>query len=98
VIVPRTTFERMADRRKRRFNRKAFERTAALDLGDGSASATCEILDISDGGARLRPLMCATNMLPEQFTLLLSTCGRVRRSCRVVWRSPTELGVAFPKP
>jgi len=83
---------------KRRHNRKVFERTAALDFGSGSASATCEVLDISDGGARLRPLMCAPDTLPERFTLLLSTCGKVRRFCHVVWRSRTELGVEFPHP
>jgi hypothetical protein len=85
----------MTTRKKRRFDRKAFERMAALDLGDGSASATCEILDISDGGARLRPLMCAPKMLPERFTLVLSACGKVRRSCSVMWRSEAELGVQF---
>ncbi len=88
----------MATRTKRRFERKSFERVAALDLGDGSASTTCEVLDISQGGARLRPLMCSPKMLPEQFTLLLSGCGRVRRSCRVIWRSAGELGVEFPEP
>jgi hypothetical protein len=87
----------MTSQKKRRFNRKAFERVVALDLGDGSASTSCEIVDISDGGARLRPLMCMPKALPEKFTLLLSTCGRVRRNCRVVWRSANELGVQFPQ-
>jgi hypothetical protein len=81
----------------RRFDRRAFERIAALDLGDGSASTTCEIIDISQGGARLRPLMCTPKMLPERFVLLLSACGRVRRSCRVIWRSAGEVGVQFPE-
>lgn len=80
---------------KRRFNRKVFERIAALDLGEGSATTTCEIIDISDGGARLRPLMCAPDALPEKFVLILSTCGRVRRYCAVMWRSNAELGVKF---
>jgi hypothetical protein len=85
----------VAVRKKRRFDRRVFDRVGALDLGDGSASTACEILDISDGGARLRPLMCAPKVVPEKFTLLLSSCGRVRRSCRVVWRSRAELGVQF---
>lgn len=87
----------MSIRKKRRFDRKAFERVGALDLGDGSASTACDILDISDGGARLRPLLVAPKLLPEKFTLLLSTCGRVRRDCRVVWRSRSEIGVEFNK-
>lgn len=84
-------------RSSRRFDRKAFDRMGALDLGDGSASAACEILDISEGGARLRPLMCAPDEVPEAFTLLFSACGRVRRRCRVAWRSASELGVQFQK-
>jgi hypothetical protein len=87
----------MTNRKKRRFDRKTFERMVALDLGDGSASTSCEIMDISDGGARLRPLMCTPKALPEKFTLLLSACGKVRRNCRVIWRSGNELGVQFPE-
>jgi len=82
---------------KRRFDRRPFDRVGALDVGDGSASAACEVMDISEGGARLRPLMLAPDMLPENFTLLLSSCGRVRRPCRVVWRSKMEVGVQFEK-
>lgn len=88
----------MTARKKRRFDRKTFERVAALDVGDGSASTTCEVLDISVGGARLRPLMCTPKALPERFMLLLSACGEVRRSCQVIWRSGAELGVKFPEP
>jgi hypothetical protein len=87
----------MSNGKKRRFQRKAFERIVALDLGEGSASTSCEIIDISDGGARLRPLMCTPKVLPERFTLLLSACGRVRRNCKVIWRSANELGVQFPQ-
>jgi hypothetical protein len=82
-------------RRNRRFDRRAFDRIGALDVGDGSASTACEILDISEGGARLRPLMCGPDDVPDQFTLLLSSCGRVRRACHVAWRSESDLGVQF---
>lgn len=85
----------MPVRKNRRFDRRAFERLGALDCGDGSASRACEILDISQGGARLRPLLCAPDLLPDRFTLLLSSCGKVRRTCRVAWRSKTDLGVQF---
>ncbi len=91
------TVPTMQNRKKRRFRRKSFERVAALDLGDGSPSTKCEVLDISEGGARLRPLMGSPKMLPEKFILLLSTCGKVRRNCRVIWRSAAELGVQFPQ-
>jgi PilZ domain-containing protein len=85
----------MPPRKKRRFSRRHFERVAALDVGDGSAPAACEILNISDGGARLRPLASTPDLLPDEFTLLLSKSGVVRRSCRVAWRSETEMGVQF---
>lgn len=87
----------MSVRSNRRFDRKTFDRLGALDVGDGSASKACEILDISEGGARLRPLMCAPDAVPDAFTLLLSACGKVRRRCRVAWRSASELGVQFQK-
>ena len=82
-------------RQKRHFDRRAFERIVALDLGDGSAATSSEIADISNGGARLRPLMCTPKAVPETFTLMLSACGRVRRSCTVMWRTDDELGVKF---
>ena len=88
----------MALRKSRRYDRRTFERMGALDCGDGSASMACEILDISQGGARLRPLLCAPELLPDNFTLLLSSCGRVRRACRVAWRSKSDLGVQFSAP
>lgn len=87
----------MPPRRNRRFDRRAFDHMGALDLGDGSTSTACEVLDISEGGARLRPLMCAPDVLPDRFTLLLSSCGRVRRACRVAWRSSSQMGVQFHK-
>jgi len=83
-------------RKNRRFERRTFERIGALEIG--AASAACEIIDISQGGARLRPVIVAPEAVPNTFTLLLSSCGRVRRICRVAWRSKVELGVQFAKP
>lgn len=87
----------MQNRKKRRFRRKSFERVAALYFGDGLPATKCEVLDISEGGARLRPLTGSPKTLPEKFILMLSTCGKVRRDCRVIWRSAAELGVQFPQ-
>ena len=85
----------MLPRTNRRFDRRGFDHMGALDLGDGSASTACEVLDIFEGGARLRPLMCAPDVMPDRFTLLLSSCGKVRRACRVAWRSGSQMGVQF---
>jgi hypothetical protein len=80
---------------KRRCKRKALERLGTLDWGDGFASAVCEVINISDGGAKLRPLMDAPNIIPDNFSLLLTAAGNVRRKCNVAWRSDEELGVHF---
>jgi hypothetical protein len=87
----------VASREARRHDRKAFDLVAAIDFGDSSASVGCEIVDVSDGGAKLRPMMCAPHNLPDHFILCLSATGKVRRSCVVAWRSATELGVRFLK-
>lgn len=67
---------------------------------DGSVLESCRILDISGGGARIE----VTNpvALPDQFLLLLSRDGSLRRECEAVWRSENAIGVEFvglqPKP
>jgi hypothetical protein len=81
----------------RRFARKSFGRVAALDMGDGSPSIRCEVLDISEGGARLAYAFRTPKAIPDVFFLLLSPCGRVRRKCRVAWRRGIEMGVMFEK-
>jgi hypothetical protein len=78
------------------FDRRRIKRPATACRGKDALQGV-EIFDISVGGARLRPLTCVPQALPDNFTLLLSTCGKVRRTCNVVWRSPTELGVQFRK-
>lgn len=99
--IPKTSkFLKVAivpSREERRHDRKAFDYVAAIDFGDASESVACEIVDISDGGAKLRPMLCAPEALPDHFTLCLSATGKVRRSCAVAWRSATELGVRFIK-
>jgi hypothetical protein len=87
----------MVGREHRRHNRKIFGQIAALDVGDGSASTACEIIDISEGGARLRPMMCAPESMPDSFNLWISKSGKVLRRCNVAWRSDTEVGVKFFK-
>jgi PilZ domain len=55
----------------------------------------CVMSDISDSGARLD--IDETKTIPDQFTLLLSSNGSARRTCRVVWRKPRQIGVSFEK-
>jgi hypothetical protein len=54
---------------------------------------SCTVLDVSEGGGRIR--LDAPAILPDHFTLVLTSNGRVRRACRVIWRHDIYLGVAF---
>lgn len=51
----------------------------------------CAILDISAGGARLRPLDSAT--VPDRFQL--RDHKSTMRDCAVIWRHGSTLGVKF---
>jgi hypothetical protein len=60
---------------------------------DGSALGECVMADLSATGARLLVKQPAT--LPDEFILLLSHTGQLRRKCSVTWRAETEVGVKF---
>jgi hypothetical protein len=51
------------------------------------------MLDVSATGARLR--FDRTSELPDEFTLLLTKDGRVRRRCQIVWRNEDLVGIRF---
>lgn len=51
----------------------------------------CEVINISDGGARIR---CET-MLPTHFLLFWQEDGSVRNACKVIWRDGLDVGVIF---
>ena len=55
----------------------------------------CVLSDISDSGARIDIENSKT--LPDRFVLLLSSNGSARRTCRVVWRKPQQVGVKFER-
>lgn len=86
-----------ARRETRRSKRKAFEYVGLLDFCDGEVPRPCQVRDISSGGARLI-VFTDTNAIPDTFNLLFSASAKVRRRCRVAWRSPTEVGVQFVQP
>lgn len=77
-----------------RMNKRRFVHQGARMLSaDGSALGTCLMIDISGTGARLK--VDASDALPEQFILLLSHDGKLRRECSVIWRSGNGVGVRF---
>lgn len=52
----------------------------------------CTVRNLSDTGACLQ--VHSPIGIPDEFNLVLDS-GRKSRPCRVAWRSPTQIGVAF---
>jgi hypothetical protein len=59
----------------------------------GGREHGCQVLDLSNRGARLR--VVADRQVPDIFVLVLSNAGTLSRACRVVWRRGSEMGVEF---
>ena len=78
----------------RRSRRRPLRYSAWMAL-DSDALHGCVLADISDTGARID--VEDAKILPDRFMLLLSGTGSARRSCRVIWRSPHQVGVAFER-
>jgi hypothetical protein len=79
---------------KRKSRRRPLRYSAWMAL-DNEKLHGCVLSDISDTGARLDVEDSAA--LPDHFRLLLSGSGSARRDCRVIWRGPAQIGVAFEK-
>ncbi|HXW41962.1 MAG TPA: PilZ domain-containing protein [Xanthobacteraceae bacterium] len=80
-------------RELRRSPRRYIRQGARLVGADGASLGVCVMHDISGKGACLGFKTPAA--LPDNFILLLSHDGRLRRQCSVVWRSDDALGVEF---
>jgi len=83
------------DRRQSR--RRLLNRTAKIQVGNGTLPRDCLITDISDGGVRLH---VEGFDVPDEFVLLLSGEGGAakERTYRVVWRLGYEVGAQFVPP
>jgi hypothetical protein len=64
----------------------------AAKLSGHACTADCIVQDISVHGARL--VLASTASIPGTFDLSFDG-ARTLRPCRVVWRSPMEIGVQF---
>ena len=78
---------------KRNGARRTIARTVHLATGV-SPQLECQLLDISERGARIR--VGAPASAPQEFLMQLGK-GLVRW-CQVVWRSDTAIGVKFIEP
>jgi hypothetical protein len=77
----------------RKSTRRSVRHGARIVGADGSALGPCVMIDISGTGARLKT--DASEVLPDEFILLLSHDGRLHRRCAVAWRSAKTVGVRF---
>lgn len=66
-------------------------RKGQITYNQGASTMGCSILDLSSGGARLRP-EDATH-LPSNFRLRLTPSLTI--GCEVVYREQSDIGVAF---
>lgn len=66
---------------------------ARIDIGRGSRLLHCIICDLSDERARIT--LASNARLPNEFVVVLTAEGRVRRRCPTLWRDGLELGIRF---
>jgi hypothetical protein len=66
-------------------------RKALISYNQGASTMDCSILDLSEGGARLRPIDPVR--VPAQFRLRLTPSLTI--GCEVVYREKSDVGVAF---
>ncbi|NJL09176.1 MAG: PilZ domain-containing protein [Methylacidiphilales bacterium] len=77
---------------RRKFHRVKTLLGARIAFGHMYLTLDCVIRDLTPDGARLH--LPSTLGVPATFQLLFDRDGRQRR-CTVMWRSETEVGVAF---
>lgn len=83
-------------KQKRRHQRKPMRLPASLVLPNENRRIPIEIVDISEGGARIRlPSYFDGEKLEDIFDILLANSEEMRRHCKVVRKARSEIGVIF---
>lgn len=72
--------------------RQSTERGALLLFKGQTGARGCNVIDISDAGARIRTHN--VSVLPNTFELTFDNFTTIR-CCRLMWRNGDLLGVAF---
>ena len=78
--------------RRTRPTRRETQQDAWIAIDGSFAVRHCKILDVSEGGVRLR--LDDPDFTARQFELKLSRSGK-GRPCRIVWRRGREIGAAY---
>ena len=82
----------MLERDRRKHPRRTVRYKAWIDTRMDKM-IDCELVDISEGGAKVH----VTNLVevPDKFVLKFSLLGNPQRPCKVVWRGEDHIGVQF---
>ena len=78
---------------RRASERRPTATVATIRAADSSLIASCEVCNLSEGGAKL--LIDEQVELPEEFMLFLRTNSTIGRRCRTIWRIGRKVGVRF---
>jgi hypothetical protein len=79
---------------KRRLTRRTYlDRQAWVSLSGERSPVECMVADISETGAKI--VVTLNIEIPQEFDLLLTPDGAVRRRCGVVWQSRDQIGLTF---
>jgi|SRR5271169_1281004 hypothetical protein len=89
----------MATEQRRYGERVVFERGygAHMMAIDGTWRRACNVLDVSEDGARITVEGSAAGLHLKEFFLLLSSTGLAYRRCELAWVNGEEIGVNFLK-
>jgi hypothetical protein len=79
--------------KQRQTPRQREDRRVWIDAGNGAPVEECTLWDISEAGVRVT--VDTPRNVPYEFFLVLSKDGKLRRRCRVVWRSDDQIGACF---
>ncbi len=82
-------------REKRKSARRPVSAAAFLYTSDGWPIGACQMIDISQNGAKLT--VPVTDELPPELIISLSRDGKVRRACHLIWQKDDTVGVRFCK-
>jgi|HubBroStandDraft_2_1064218.scaffolds.fasta_scaffold1265613_2 hypothetical protein len=77
----------------RRHKRQPFHVAAWIVLNEAGPRIACQVIDISESGARIA--LREDIELMDCFVLTLTEAGQPQRKCQIVWRSALTLGVTF---
>jgi PilZ domain len=78
---------------KRRYPRRELKWEGLVVNIDGSIVGQCSIANVSATGAKIVP--SESMAVPDEFILVLSKKGHVRRHCKVARRSKADVGIQF---